>query len=223
MFNHVQFTLIHGPNIPGSYAIFFFTALDFAFTTRHIHTWSSFLLWLNLFILSGGISLLFPSSILDTYQPGLLIFQCHICLPFHTLHGVLMTRILKWFTIPSLVNHNLSSPNCQRYFLQPLHVDGWHARHPGCPTAGPRWVCKPSPAAGCWSICNLWAKAEALHHIVGNTDFVISHFPFFILFLNQHIFQLSVMLHIHFITIVTLEIYQSRGFESYSSHNLLCF
>ena len=124
---------------------------------------------------------------------------------------------------PSLVNHNLSSPNCQRYFLQPLHVDGWHARHPGCPTAGPRWVCKPSPAAGCWSICNLWAKAEALHHIVGNTDFVISHFPFFILFSNQHIFQLSVMLHIHFITIVTLEIYQSRGFESYSSHNLLCF
>ena len=25
----MQFTLIHGPNIPGSYAVLFFTALDF--------------------------------------------------------------------------------------------------------------------------------------------------------------------------------------------------
>ena len=32
--DHVQFTLIHGPNIPGSYAILFFTASDFTFTTR---------------------------------------------------------------------------------------------------------------------------------------------------------------------------------------------
>ena len=30
--------LIHGPNIPGSYAILLLTASDFTFTTRHIHT-----------------------------------------------------------------------------------------------------------------------------------------------------------------------------------------
>ena len=37
MFDHLLFTLIHGSNIPGSCAILFFTALDFTFTTRHIH------------------------------------------------------------------------------------------------------------------------------------------------------------------------------------------
>ena len=36
------------------------------------------------------------------------IFQCHIFLPFHTLHGVLKARILKQFAIPSPVNHVLS-------------------------------------------------------------------------------------------------------------------
>ena len=69
-FDHIQFTLIHGPHIPGSYVILFFTASDFTFTSRHIHNWMLFPLWLSLFILSGAISLLFPSSILDTYWPG---------------------------------------------------------------------------------------------------------------------------------------------------------
>ena len=40
--------------------------------------------------------LLLPSiSILSTYLPGEFIFQCHIFLPFHTVHGVLKARILK--------------------------------------------------------------------------------------------------------------------------------
>ena len=56
-------------------------------------------LWLSLFILSRAISLLFPSSILDTYQPGRLIFQCHTCLPFHTVHEVLQPGTLIWFAI----------------------------------------------------------------------------------------------------------------------------
>ena len=42
-----------------------FNLLDFTFTTRHIHNWASFSLWSSLFILSGAISLLFPSSILE--------------------------------------------------------------------------------------------------------------------------------------------------------------
>ena len=32
---------------------------------------------------------------LFTYQPEEFIFQCHIFLPFHTVHGVLKARILK--------------------------------------------------------------------------------------------------------------------------------
>ena len=56
-------TLIHGPNIPGSYAILLFTAL--------------FLLWLNLFILSGAISPLFSSSI-----GYLLTWEVHLSMSY---------------------------------------------------------------------------------------------------------------------------------------------
>ena len=77
LFDHFQFTLIHGPNISSSYAILFFTASDFTFTTRHMHNWALFPLRLSLFIPSGAISLLFSSSIVDTYWPGEFIFQCH--------------------------------------------------------------------------------------------------------------------------------------------------
>ena len=75
-----KFILFHGPNIPDSYAILLFTALDFTLTTRHIN-WISFLLWPRLFILSGAISkypLLFPSNILDPFWPGGLIFWFHV-------------------------------------------------------------------------------------------------------------------------------------------------
>ena len=101
--DHFQFALIHGPDIPGSYVILFFIALDFAFTTRHIHNWASFLPWPNCFTVSGAISdclLLLPSSILDTFQPGGLFFQCHIFLPFHTVHsmnsGLVCHPLLQW-------------------------------------------------------------------------------------------------------------------------------
>ena len=48
----------------------FFRAANFIFTTRYIHNWVSFLFWPSIFILSRVISLFFPSSILDIYQPG---------------------------------------------------------------------------------------------------------------------------------------------------------
>ena len=63
----------NGPNTLGSCAILLFTALDFTFSTRHIHNWASFPPWPSLFILSGATSncpLLFPSRILDTFWPG---------------------------------------------------------------------------------------------------------------------------------------------------------
>ena len=89
-----------------------FPASNFTFTTRHIQNWVWFLLWWSLFIraLSGTISncpLLFTSSILDIYQPGGLIFQCLLFLPFHTV-GFLDARILKWFATPFSVDHILS-------------------------------------------------------------------------------------------------------------------
>ena len=127
LLDHIQFTLIHGPNIPGSYAILFFIALDFAFTNRYFHNWVSFLIQPMCLILSGDISnclLLFPSSILDVFQPGGLIFWYHNFLPFHIIHRVLMARILEWFVISST-----SGP----HFVRTLHYDlsmlvgpAWH-------------------------------------------------------------------------------------------------
>ena len=61
-------TLILWPHIPSSYAILFFTALNFTSTTWCIHNWTLFLLWLSLFILSGAISLLFSISMLELWQ-----------------------------------------------------------------------------------------------------------------------------------------------------------
>ena len=100
LFDHFQFALIHGPDIPGSYAILLFTVSDLASITSHIYNWVLFLLWLHPFILSGVISPLISSSILGTYWPGKFLVQYPIILPFHTVHGVLKARMLKWFAIP---------------------------------------------------------------------------------------------------------------------------
>ena len=104
----------NGPDIPGSYAILFFTASYSTSITIHIHNWVLFVLWLHLFILSGVISPLISRSILGTDWPGEFIFQCLIFLPFHTVHGVLKARILKWFAIPFS-----SGP----HFVRTLHHD----------------------------------------------------------------------------------------------------
>ena len=84
------------------------TALDFTSITSHIHNWTLFSLWLFLFILSEAISPLISSSILGAYQHKEFIFQCHIFLTFHTVHGVLKARILRRFAIPFSVDHVLS-------------------------------------------------------------------------------------------------------------------
>ena len=73
-----------------------------------------FLLWLRFFILSGVISPVISSSVLGTYQSGELIFQCPHFLPFHSVHGVLKARILKWFAI--------TYPSGPR-FVRTLHHD----------------------------------------------------------------------------------------------------
>ena len=91
--------------------------------TSHIHNWVLFLLWLHPFILSGVISLLITSSILGTYRPGECIFQYPIFLPFHTVHGVLKERILKWFTI-SFSSGPHSVTFCQTSPPWPIRL-GW--------------------------------------------------------------------------------------------------
>ena len=136
-----------GPSIQGFYEILFFTATDFTFTTTHMHNWVSFLLWPSCSILSGAVSNcppLFPSSILDTFWPGGLIFQCHIFLPFHTVHGLLNVEYWSELPFPPPVDHI-----CQNSPLWRVHLGGpaqhsswfhWVTQAPlpwqGC---GPRW------------------------------------------------------------------------------------
>ena len=68
----------------------------------------------SFWFISPLISTDFSSTMLGTYWPGEFIFQCPIFLPFHTVHGVLKARILKWFAIP------FSSGPC---FVWTLHHD----------------------------------------------------------------------------------------------------
>ena len=84
-------------------------------------------LWLCLFSLSGVISPLISSSILGTYQPGELIFQCPIFLPFHTVHGVHTVHeaiMLKWFAVPFS-----SGPHFVRALHHDLYFLGSHKWH----------------------------------------------------------------------------------------------
>ena len=120
LFDHFQFNLIHSPIF---YTGLFLTALDFTFTTRNIHNWASFLLWLSLFSPSGAISLILSSSILDTYQLGRFMVQCHIFLSFHTVHRVLKARMPICFAIPF---------SNRPYFVRTLH-------HDFCVFGGPTW------------------------------------------------------------------------------------
>ena len=98
--------------------------LDLASITSLIHNWLLFLLWLHPFILSGVISPLISSSILGTYQLGEFPFQYPIISPFHTIHGVLKARVLKWFAIPFS-----SGPHSVRPFHHDPPVLGGPTQH----------------------------------------------------------------------------------------------
>ena len=61
--------------------------------------------FLDLFVIalhSSPVAYWTPSNLRGSF------FQCHIYLPFHTGHGVLTARILKWFAISFSSGHVLS-------------------------------------------------------------------------------------------------------------------
>ena len=70
LFDHFQFTLIHGPNIPGSYTILLFTVSGFTFIISHIHRWVWFLLgsissfFLDLFLHQSLVAYWTPTDLL---------------------------------------------------------------------------------------------------------------------------------------------------------------
>ena len=98
LFDHFQFALIHGPNIPGSYLYCSFTALTLfpALVTSTpgccfcFGSVSSF--FLKLFLHFSPVPYWAPTW-------GVHLSVSYL-LAFHTVHGVLKARILKWFAIP---------------------------------------------------------------------------------------------------------------------------
>ena len=58
------------------------------------------------------------SSILSTYQPGEFILQCPICLPFHTVYGVLKARMLKWLSLIMHVQFSCFKQNTHTHTTQ---------------------------------------------------------------------------------------------------------
>ena len=107
-FDHFQFALIHIPDIPGSYAVLVFIALDLTSITSHIHNWVLFLLWLHPFILSGVISLLISSSILGPYRLGEFPFSILSFCLFILFTGFSRQEYWSGLPFPSPVDHILS-------------------------------------------------------------------------------------------------------------------
>ena len=108
LFDHFQFTLIHGPNIPDYYAILLFTMLGFASITSHIHNWVLFFLWLHPCILSGVISPLISSSILGTYRPGEFLSVAYFFYLFILLMVFSRQECWSGLSFPSPVDNILS-------------------------------------------------------------------------------------------------------------------
>ena len=119
---------IHGPNIPGFYAILLFVASDFTSITRHIHSWCWFCFgsvpsfFLALFILSSSVASwhLLPRGVHLSVSNLCAFSYCSLG------HKV---RILKWFAIPFC-----SGP----HFVRTLHHD---LSILGGPTVHGSWFC----------------------------------------------------------------------------------
>ena len=107
LFDHFQSALIHGTNIPGTYAILLFTASDLASITSSIHNWVLFLLWLHPFIPSGVILHWSPVAYWAPTDPGSSSFSALSFCLFILFMG--FSKQIYWSGLPflSLVDHIL--------------------------------------------------------------------------------------------------------------------
>ena len=120
MLMFTPFALIHGPNIPGSYAVLLFTASHFTSITSHIHNWMLFLLWLRLFILSGVISPLISSSILGTYQPGEL--KLNIQKTKIMASGPITSREIDWEAVETVSDFIFGAPKSLQMLIAAIKL-----------------------------------------------------------------------------------------------------
>ena len=142
--NWTEFTLIHGPKIPGSYAILFFTASDFTSITCHIHNWVLFSPWLHVFILS---ELFLHSSPVAYWAPADLgsssFSVISFCL-FILFMGFSRQEYWSGLPFPSPVDHVLSELS-----TWPVHL-GWPY------TA---WLIVSLSQTKLWSMWSFWFRS----------------------------------------------------------------
>ena len=103
----IQFTLIHGPNIPGFYAVLLFTPSDFTSITSHIHNWVLFLLWFCLFFLEWFLHWS-PVAYLARTDLGSSSFSVLSFCFFMLFMGLSRQEYWSGLPFPSPVDHVLS-------------------------------------------------------------------------------------------------------------------
>ena len=137
---------------------------EFTFTIRHIHNWTSFPLWLSLFILSGAIFCSSPvaywiSTDLEASSFSVISFGLSIFF-------MEFSRTLKWFAITFS-----SGPCFVRPWLWGTCTSAGQYSHKTCLSLGwSFWVCKASLASGCWPRCYLGAWAKALLELLAGAN-----------------------------------------------------
>ena len=166
LLGHIQFILIHGPNIPGSYATLFFTASDFTFTTSHIHNWVSFPLWSSCFIFlellvialcSSPVAYWIPSH-LGFYLPVsyLFAFSYYLWGSSHNKNDGVVCHFLLWQAI-----------FCQNSSLWPVYL-GWP-----CMT----WLIASLSYASPFTMTRLWPMKISVSFIY---IYIICHYIYYI-------------------------------------------
>ena len=167
LLNHIQFILIHGPNIPGTYVILFFTASDYTFTTSHIHNWESFPLWSSCFIFlellvialcSSPVAYWIPSH-LESYLPVsyLSAFSYSSWCSSHNKNNGVVCHFLLWQTI-----------FCHNSSLWPIHL-GWP-----CMT----WLIASLSYASRFTMTRLWSMKMSVYFI-----YIIHYVSLYILYI----------------------------------------
>ena len=105
LFDHFQFALIHGPDIPGSCAVLFFAALDLTPITGHIRSWALFLHWPHLFFLEWFLRSS-PVACWAPADPGVHLSVSF--LPFHPVHvSLFVCSCFSFFFFPWTISEQL--------------------------------------------------------------------------------------------------------------------
>ena len=107
---------------------------DASTTERHFHFGPVASSFMELLVITLCSSLVAYQTASDWW----LISPCHIFLPFHTVHGVVRTRILKWFALPPPVDHVHLWWPCMPWLIASLSCPSPFTRTRLWPTKG--WV-----------------------------------------------------------------------------------